>query len=287
MKTPKNRDYSQFYQLRTLKELLALPQADLLKSEIATMNLLCAQGLPGAENIDAKDCLTKLDDLATRVRSETERNFHRYAENPAQFQYSTNYFRMVLMAVVLTEDFHVHYAKDKIGPSTAARMGDGFFADAHDVFLHGLTGSNHAGTCSSLPVLQVAVGRRLGYPLKLVTTRGHLFVRWEDASERFNVEAAGIGVNRFSDDYYRHWPYETSEAEEHAEGYLKSLTPAQELAVFMSIRGMCWQEAGNFAEAADAFEVASRLAPGVRAYSVMAKTTKLRQAQNRSSAAKN
>ena len=29
------------------------------------------------------------------------------------------------------------------------------------------------GTCSSLPVLQVAVGRRLGYPLKLVTTKGH------------------------------------------------------------------------------------------------------------------
>ena len=33
----------------------------------------------------------------------------------------------------------------------------------------------------------MAVGRRLGYPLKLVTTKGHLFVRWEGAGERFNI----------------------------------------------------------------------------------------------------
>ena len=101
------------------------------------------------------------------------------------------------------------------------------------------------GTCSSLPVLQVAVGRRLGYPLKLVTTKGHLFVRWEDAHERFNIEAAGRGVNRFTDDYYRHWPFELAPAEEVAEGYLKSLTPPEELAVFLSIRGMCLREAGR------------------------------------------
>jgi uncharacterized protein YeaO (DUF488 family) len=109
----------------------------------------------------------------------------------------------------------------------------------------------------------------LGYPLKLVTTKGHLFVRWEDAKERFNVEAAGNGVNQFTDDYYRHWPMEISEAEEQAEGYLKSLTPAEELAVFMSIRGMCWRDSKRYAEAAESFQAAARLAPGCRSYRTM------------------
>ena len=113
------------------------------------------------------------------------------------------------------------------------------------------------------------MGRRLGYPLKLVTTKGHLFVRWEDAHERFNIEAAGKGVNRFTDDYYRHWPLEVTPAEEAAEGYLKSLTPPEELAVFLSIRGMCLREAGRLPEAAEAFAAAARLAPACRGYQVM------------------
>lgn len=34
------------------------------------------------------------------------------------------------------------------------------------------------------------------YPLKLVTTKGHLFVRWEGTGERSNVEATSHGLNR-------------------------------------------------------------------------------------------
>jgi hypothetical protein len=104
------------------------------------------------------------------------------------------FFRMIMMGVVLAEDFQVRHAPDKIASAAEAHIGDGFFADARDVFLYGLTGSERRGTCSSLPVLQVAIGRRFGYPLKLVTTKGHLFVRWEGAHERFNIEAAGRGV---------------------------------------------------------------------------------------------
>jgi hypothetical protein len=44
-------------------------------------------------------------------------------------------------------------------------------------------------------VLYVAIGRRLGYPLKLVECKGHLFVRWEDAKERFNIEGTSRGLH--------------------------------------------------------------------------------------------
>jgi len=255
--------------LSKFEELIALAVAELGSVDIAQINLLCAQGLPGSEDLDISRCVAIRDAMAARVRTETERHYYRFQRNPSEFENSEGFFRMIMLGVVLAEDFGVKFNPGKRVTAEESRIGDGFFKDARDVFLHGLLGPKRQGTCSSLPVLQVAVGRRLGYPLKLVTTKGHLFVRWEDARERFNIEAIGSGVNRFSDDYYRHWPFEISEEEIQAESYLKSLTPAEELAVFLSIRGMCWQEAGRYAEAEESFREAARLSLGCRSYRIM------------------
>jgi len=106
--------------------------------------------------------------------------------------------------------------------------------------------------------------------LKLVTTKGHLCVRWEGNGERFNIEATVRGLAKYDDDHYRHWPFEITPQEEAAEGYLKSLTPSEELAVFLSIRAMCQREAGHAADAAQSFAAASRLAPGCASYRMTA-----------------
>lgn len=238
--------------------------------EIAVLNLICAEGLPGAEQLDTERCLGMLTEMASRVRLETERHFYRFKQKPAEFESSAGFFRMLMLTVVLAEDFKVGYDTARRTSSMTATEGDGFFGDSASVFLQGLLGPKRQGTCSSMPVLYVAVGRRLGYPLKLVTTKGHLFVRWEGAGERFNVEATSRGLSRFDDDYYRHWPFEISASEEAAEGYLKSLSPAEELAVFLSIRGMCLREAGRIAEAADCFVAAGKYSPGCASYRMMA-----------------
>ncbi|MCO5053795.1 MAG: hypothetical protein M9920_16075 [Verrucomicrobiae bacterium] len=256
-------------QPNSLIVLLKVSPINVSRVDIAQMNLLCAESLPGTEKLNVTNTLAVIDRMAARVRSETERHRYRFQRNPAEFENSEGYFRMIMLMVVLAEDFQVHYASNRMTSALEAKVGDGFFADSRYVFLHGLTGANPQGTCSSLPVLYVAVGRRLGYPLKLVTTKGHLFVRWEDPRERFNFEATGQGANRFPDDYYRHWPFEVTEAEVAVEGYLKSLTPAEELAVFLSIRGMCWQEAGRFVEAAKSFKEAVRLFPGCRSFRLL------------------
>jgi len=253
----------------SMATLLTFAPETFQRMDIARMNLVCAEGLPGAEQLDITNSVEVIDQMASRVKSETERHAYRFHKNPAEFENSEGFFRMTMMMVVLAEDFRVRYAPNKMATAANASMGDGFFANSQDVFLHGLTGATRQGTCSSLPVLYVAVGRRLGYPLKLVTTKGHLFVRWEDTRERFNFEAAGNGANRFSDDYYRHWPLEVTEAEVQADGHLKSLTPAEELAVFLSIRGMCQAESGNYADASASFAHAAKLATGCRSYGRM------------------
>lgn len=117
-----------------------------------------------------------------------------------------------------------------------------------------------------MPVLYIAIGRRLGYPLKLATTKAHLFLRWEDQRERFDLEATGKGMNRYNDEHFKQWPFPVSDEEIRTEGYLKSLTPAEELAVFLSLRGNCLKENGRLAEAASCYASAVRLAPRSNAY---------------------
>jgi hypothetical protein len=164
-----------------LAGLLRLPADRLARTDAGLMNLLCAEGLPGAEGLSAAYCLKTLDHWGARVRSETDRHLYRFRQNPREFDNLEGFFRMLMMAVVLAEDFKVAYNPARMAAPGQASARDGFFADSRDVFLHGLVGPRRMGTCSSMPVLYVALGRRLGYPVALVTTKGHLFVRWEDS----------------------------------------------------------------------------------------------------------
>ncbi len=119
-----------------------------------------------------------------------------------------------------------------------------------------------------MPVLYVAVGRRLGYPLKLAETRAHLFFRWEDLEgkhfgfpEQFNVEGAGEGIAMRSDEHYLTWPESWSDADKRGGWYLRSLTLAQELAGFLVARGECLADNGRLSEAIQSYQWACVLAP--------------------------
>lgn len=245
-------------------------------------NLLCRKNLTPHQTETAESLQRTLAQWTQRIRAETRRHHYRYVRNPAEFENSPGFFRMLMVAVVLAEDYGICYDPSRRAGVGETRMDDGFFSDPDRVFLTGLLGPDRTGTCSSLPVLYAAIGRELGYPLKLVTTKGHLFVRWDGDGERFNIEASSHGLNRFSDDYYRQWPFQISKDEEMAEGYLQSLTPEGEFAVFLSIRGMCLSEQGRWGQAADAFRAAARFAPGCRSYKSMLDSLEQRARVSRS-----
>ena len=143
----------------TLKELLALPPADLEKVDLARMNLLCAEGLPGAEDSKIDDTLTTLDSWAQRVKSETDRNFHHFRETPTDFNSSVSYYRALLLITVVQQDFNIHYNPAHITTPDAPEPDDSFFVDSKDLFLHGLVSSRAMGTCISMPVFYVAIGQ--------------------------------------------------------------------------------------------------------------------------------
>ncbi len=248
----------------TLSALLALKPHQLGTVDIALMNLLCAEGLRGSERLDMDKTLAALNEMAIRVRVETDRHMYRFQSNRAEYQNSEAYFRMVILVTVLQQDFGIRYNPERVTPVGVFESNDKFFADSRDVFMHGLTAPPGMGTCSSLPPLYVAIGRRLRYPLSLVTAKNHLFVRWQSDKERLNIEATALGMNTYDDAHYHQWPYPITADEEREDGYLKNLTPADELAVFLTIRGACLMGMGRLNESLSAYEHAALIAPDVR-----------------------
>jgi hypothetical protein len=250
----------------SLEQLLRLSPEQLGKVDIAVMNLRCAEGISGSEGLDIRSALTALDRYAKQVEAETTRNFYRYRRNPAEFQNSEPYFRLLMMAVVMQEDFNVHYNPRLMASPEQFDPNDGFSDDARNVFLNGLTGPPLMGTCASMPVLYVAVGRRLGYPLYLVSTKGHLFARWDDGRTRLNMEGTSHGFGSYDDDYYKTFPVKVSDDEIVANRYLVSMSPNEELACFLASRCACVLTMSKYAYANWCIHEAARLAPNVHAY---------------------
>jgi len=114
-------------QPKTPEELLALSPAELEHYDIARMNLLCAEGLPGAEGLNLDEDLAVLDLWAQHIKSEIDRNVHDYREDPTYFYNSTNFYKMAMMARVLYEDYNIRYNPKWITSPGSERPDDHFF----------------------------------------------------------------------------------------------------------------------------------------------------------------
>ncbi|MBC2594873.1 hypothetical protein H5P28_11445 [Ruficoccus amylovorans] len=239
------------------EQLIALSDDDLAQVDVARMNLLCAEGLAGAEDLDVQAALWKLDRWARLAKASEEKYLPQFWANQARYDHSLAKFKAVNLALTIKEDLGCGYNLELVRSGVMSDVrSTRFFQNSKDLFLHGFLSEQQAGSCASLPVLMVALGRRLDYPVYLVACKGHLFCRWDDGKERFNIETAMQGVDSKPDSYYYRWPHPTNEAEAQAEGYLTNLTPRQELAVFAQLRAACLQENRDYAGAADAYEIA-------------------------------
>jgi hypothetical protein len=211
---------------------------------MAELNLLCGSQLEGTKHIDIEQCLEELDKLVVMVRNETKRNLGRWERNPAEYENSIAHYKMGMLITVIREDYKCKYNPDLVdleSPNFYKENipDDVFFADASNVFLQGLLSGDKMGTCASMPVLYAVVARRLGYPVFLVASKGHLFCRWEDEKERRNFEGTGEGITCNTDDYYKKFPRPISDEELKQGYYLKNHTPQQELAGSLLSRSAC------------------------------------------------
>ena len=233
--------------------------------DIAEVNLRCAQGLSGTEELDIAACLDKIDEYAETVRHATSMNVPLFTAQPQRFDYSLGKFYMAVLCTTLQRECGVAY-----NPALEKNPDDG--RRAEDQFIHGIT-HGPGGTCATLPVLYAAVGRRRGYPLKLVQGSRHLFLRWDEsgststlARDRFNIETTAKGFVSEPDGFYLGWPFSRQESDEKRPDDFKSLTPRQELAMFLGARSAVLMDAGKFVQAIQPAAWARRLLPDELGY---------------------
>ncbi|HQZ66098.1 MAG TPA: hypothetical protein PLY87_13510, partial [Planctomycetaceae bacterium] len=135
--------------------------------------------------------------------------------------------------------------------------------DSRKWFIHGLLGPQRVGSCTSLPMLYAEVGRRLGYPIKLVPSLCHIFVRWEDGSERFNLEGTSPDyINCHPDEYYIDTPKPWTDRQKTCGYFLKSANARETLAIMLATRSMVLMFSGRLLEAGMMNSKAIELAPG-------------------------
>lgn len=236
------------------------------KYDIATFNLLCALDLPGAESIDIEAFQKQLDEWASHVAIRTEYNMYKFRENPGSFNFSEAYFRALMLVCIVQDEYKIHYDPTQIKALSDFTPED--IRHSENMFIHGPLGKKRMGTCSNLPVLYIAIGRRLGYPMYLVTTTGHLFTRWEsaDGKVRFNIEGTGHGMGTHTDEDYKKWPVKITAEDAKQAGFLKSMNPIEELACFLMLRADVLMAEKRYAEAQACLSYSHYLLPELPIY---------------------
>ena len=232
--------------------------------------------------MDAARCLAVLERWTNLVRAETAQRLTSLAPHDrstaGRFVAASESRRQ---AQALVQGLH-----DVLGPdrrpaslesgTLEAAVATGRPLDPQDLFLGGVLGSAspaHRSTSVSLPWLYLAVGRRLGYPLRLAAQDGRLLLRWEGQDEQFTIDWqqswAGPPVSpselRFRVEQPGRPPFSPSSDQPPTATPLSSplhlLSADDELAVLLSARGACLESHGQNREALVAYAQAHRLSP--------------------------
>lgn len=250
---------------QTFEELIQLSDEEIETIDIARINLLCAKGLPGSEDLDIEKCLQQLDEWSEYVKIQEEQSLSAFFKYREKYKNSIALFKGAYLGFAIQDDFKCDYNMELYDSGIIAdRTSTLFFHDSSDIFIHGLI-NDRKGTCSSMPVLMVVLGRRCGYPLYLVQCGGHLFARWDDGKEQFNFDITNNkGVKTEPDQHYLDWPRPLSEQEIKDEVLMKNLTNREMLGVFSALRAVCFQEHKQYEQAILCEKVTEQIFPNSR-----------------------
>jgi hypothetical protein len=242
----------------TAEDLAALPDSQLDRMDPLIMDLIVARGIPGLESLDIAKYTTTVDAWAKRI-DDANRASEPFSKDEPTYRVSREFWMAGGMCVMLAGPaFGIRYTTDNL---TAGKP--------EQQFVHGLI-DNKLGTCATMPVLYMAIGHRLGWPIHAVVSRDHMWARWDDGrpgGTRFNLEATNAksseGVGSFSsltDREYADWLHTPSPAITSGSDFT-SLTARQALGVFLQGRAGYWSEHGNGNKAVTDLELAVRCFP--------------------------
>lgn len=247
---------------RTVAQLMALPDAELEKVDVIEMSVAVAREIPGCENLDYQHYRQIVDGWADDVRrwmAAAEGNFQK---SPKEWRNDINFFRLGLLATYLTRErgirYHEKYSQDQKEGRNSKYLEPGA------VLVHGLIDTLR-GTCSNMPVLHVAIGRRLGLPVSLAAVGPHYVCRYDDGKVHYNIEATYTGpgfVSDSDDDYIKHDGLPQKAVTTGSD--FRSLTAREMLGVFVGMRARYYWDTNQYDRADRDYTLAKVLYPNHR-----------------------
>src|SRR5579883_2935731 len=108
------------------KQLVRLPNEQLRHYPTESVNLACADGLPGSERIHVPFCTDRIDGLTRVVRDYTERSLPRFRSSRGQSGDTEAVFRVLCMVTVCEKFNGIRYDPSKTAEDAPFEVASSF-----------------------------------------------------------------------------------------------------------------------------------------------------------------
>jgi len=241
---------------RTVAQLMALSDAELEKVDLVEMSVAAAKEIPGYEKLDYQHYKQVVDGWSDDVRRWMPAAEVNFQKSPKEWRNDINFFRLGLLATYLTRERGIRYAEKYSQDQKEGKNSK--YEDPGALLVHGLIDTLR-GTCATMPVLHVAIGRRLGWPVSLASVGPHYVCRYDDGKVHYNIEAtyAGPGFVSDSDEDYIKNDHLPRKAVTTGSDF-RSLSAREMLGVFIGARARYYWDTKQY-DAADRDYVLARV----------------------------
>lgn len=247
----------------TERELLGMTDEELAQIDCILMNLIIAKGLPVLSHIEIGDYLQVVDDWGSDLARRLPLMEREFQDTPERWNNDPIFFRLGIVAWYADVVLGTGYREDH--RERQAQTGRILYTEPDDVFITGVLNTRR-GTCFSLALLYVALGRRIGLPVSLACAAAHFVCRYEQGFVIHNIESTVSGKGAFAappDEAF----FEKKEIPRIAQlcgSDLCPLTPRQMLGVFFGMRARHLENINNFPAAEPDYLLARYLFPNNR-----------------------
>jgi len=178
---------------RELEKMLRGKDEDI---DLALANWLIAADVPQFSDMTREAYFAALDAMTKHVRAEMKR-MQKVAEgrgqNPDDPDVRCGIFCNAI--IKLRFGYRGEFRGHDVSPARLTAL----YSDASNVHLAGLLRTCQ-GSCVSMPLIYLVIGRRFGFPVYLVAIGKHYFIRWEEPGYRMNIETTQVDKVWVTDD---------------------------------------------------------------------------------------
>jgi hypothetical protein len=202
---------------RELEKMLRGKDEDI---DLVLANWLIAADIPQFADMTREAYFAQLDAMTKQVRMEMAR-MQKVAEGRGQNPGDPDVRCAIFCNAVIKLRFG--YREEFRGHDVAPARLKALYSDANNIFLAGLLRTRR-GSCVSMPLVYLVIGRRFGFPVYLVAVGKHYFIRWEEPGYRMNIETTQVDKVWVTDDDLAYVEEEGLTPEQVSGSELRSLT---------------------------------------------------------------